>query len=74
MFTAQVCVFSEQPAQFWVHMGQRTRTDDDLCVGVAEIEKKSKMTCPIAFITLFTFIYFRLIFVVCELISLGIDK
>lgn len=50
------------------------RPDDAFCVGVAEIENKSKMTCPLAFITLFTFIYLRLIFVSCELISLGIDK
>lgn len=74
MFTTQIWGFSEQPVQFWVCMSQRTRTDYVLCVGVAEIENKSKMNCPIAFITLFTFIYFRIIFVVCELISLEIDK
>lgn len=74
MFAAQIWGFLEKSAQFWIRMGQRMRTDDEFCVGVAETENKSKITCRLALITLFTFIYSGFIFVLCDLISLGIDK
>lgn len=73
IFQLRFELFSQQPVQFWVHMGQKMRTDDVFCVCIAEIENKSKITWPLAF-TLFTFVYLMLIFVFYELISLGIDK